>query len=367
MHVDHFRAYPITRSIDVRMAVAAIQQAELFPGLSSLQRSNVGTIISELGTNILKYAHSGRILLRAIRCGQHQGIEVLAIDDGPGIANISQAMQDHFTTGRTLGLGLGAVQRLASEFQLRCPPEGGTHARAVCWINADPAAADERQQACPGELHWHSVMRNRPALGERLSGDCLLVLDHGSLSIRVLIDGTGHGPIAHQIAGEAAGAIEQAFHELLGEPPSNAQQISTRSTSELDALLLSVLHSSHGRMRGSRGAAVGIAASDRRRPELHFLGVGNTRILHLGYKGWEGVSRDGQLGVSFRTPTVQHYPIQPGDVVLQASDGLRTSSLRAMRAQRPGASQNLEQIADHLLARASYNDDVSLLLSQCRI
>ena len=78
----------------VRMAVAAIQQQELFPEMSALQRSNVGTIISELGTNILKYASTGRILLRAIRCGHRRGVEVLAIDEGPGIPDIAQAMQD---------------------------------------------------------------------------------------------------------------------------------------------------------------------------------------------------------------------------------------------------------------------------------
>ena len=382
IHVEHFRAYPVARTIDVRMAVAAVQQQELFPEMTTLQRSNVGTIISELGTNILKYASSGRILLRAIRSGTRRGIEVLAIDEGPGIPDIRQAMQDRFTTGRTLGLGLGAVQRLASEFELRCPPEGGTHARAVCWMqdgaadrSSHPPSSSTPLRRRAGDsaantlevLKVRSVTRNRPALGERLSGDSLVLIDHGALSFRVVIDGTGHGRIAHGIANEATGAIEQALGERLEAIIPTSAGETTLSSAELDALMLSVVEAAHARIRGARGAAMGLAAFDGRRQQLHFLGIGNTRILQLGYKGWEGVSRDGQLGVGYRPPAIQHLPLQPGDVVLQTSDGVRTSTLRGMRARRPGAALHLEAIADQLLARTSFDDDVSVLLSQCHI
>ena len=380
IHVDHFRAYPVARTIDVRMAVAAVQQQELFPDMTTLQRSNVGTIISELGTNILKYASTGRILLRAIRCGHRRGVEVLAIDEGPGIPDIAQAMQDRYTTGKTLGLGLGAVQRLASEFQLRCPPQGGTHARAVCWMqdeetsSAGRTAAPSPKRAAPppssnadtlGVLTLRSVTRTRPALGERVCGDSLVLLEHGPLSFRVVIDGTGHGQIAHGISVEAAGAIEQALQEQLEGVSTAAAGTPEFSAAALDSLMLGVVEATHARIRGSRGAAMGMAAIDGRRRQLHFLGIGNTRILQLGYKGWEGVSRDGQLGVGFRPPAIQHFALNPGDVVLQTSDGIRTTTLRAMRAKRPGVTLHLEAIADQLLARSGFDDDVSVLLSQC--
>ena len=380
--MDHFRAYPVARTIDVRMAVAAVQQQELFPDMTTLQRSNVGTIISELGTNILKYASTGRILLRAIRCGHRRGVEVLAIDEGPGIPDIAQAMQDRYTTGRTLGLGLGAVQRLASEFQLRCPPQGGTHARAVCWMQdegsstAVPSASASARQPTPttgtitdglAVLSLRSVTRTRPALGERLCGDSLVLMEHGPLSFRVVLDGTGHGRIAHGIAVEASGAIEQTLQQQLEGVSAGADGKPELSVAELDALMLRVVETTHARIRGSRGAAMGMAAIDGRRRQLHFLGIGNTRILQLGYKGWEGVSRDGQLGVGFRPPAIQHFALNPGDVVLQTSDGIRTTTLRAMRAKRPGVTLHLEAIADQLLARSGFDDDVSVLLSQCHI
>ena len=384
IHIEHFRVYPVARTIDVRMAIAAVQQAELFPGLSTLQRGNVGTIISELGTNILKYASSGRILLRAIRCGRRRGIEVLAIDEGPGIPDIAQAMQDRYTTGRTLGLGLGVVQRLASEFELRAPAQGGTHARAVCWMQDENDAANTsavrtettaphrtapvaNKNEAPGELHLRTVTRTRAALGEQLCGDNLVLLDHGTISVRIVIDGTGHGRIAHGLAVEAAGAIEQALTERLDALDQTHAESREQATAALDALMLGAIQAADARIRGARGAAIGMALIDGRQHQLHFLGIGNTRILQLGYKGWEGISRDGQLGVGFRPPAIQHFALNPGDVILQASDGIRTSTLRAMRAKRPGTTLRLETIADQLLSRSSFDDDVSVLLSQCQI
>lgn len=382
IHIEHFRAYPVARTIDVRMAVAAMQQQELFPHLTATERTNVCTIISELGTNILKYAGSGRLLLRAIRCGSRQGVEVLAIDEGPGIPDIAKAMQDRFTTGKTLGLGLGAVQRLASEFELRSPAQGGTHARAVYWMQDDATgAAGSSPSASPhptaqpassapdtlAVLRLRSVTRTRPALGERLCGDNLMLHEHGPLSFRVVIDGTGHGPIAHDIAVQAVAAIEQALTQRLEALGPATDEDDNISAAELDALMLNTVSDAHARIRGSRGAAMGMAAFDGRRHQLHFLGIGNTRILQLGYKGWEGVSRDGQLGVGYRPPAIQHFALHPGDVVLQASDGIRTSTLRAMRARRPGAALQLDTIADQLLTRSTYDDDVSVLLSQCHI
>jgi anti-sigma regulatory factor (Ser/Thr protein kinase) len=379
IHVEHFRAYPVARTIDVRMAAAAVQQPQLFPGMTTLQRSNVGTIIAELGTNILKYASSGRILLRAIRCGTRRGVEVLAIDEGPGIPDIRQAMKDRFTTGGTLGLGLGGVRRLASTFDLHCPADGGTHARAVCWLDESvaeqpapaPAAGDAPPRAPAGHAHpdlgLRSVTRNRPALGERLSGDSLVLLEHGTLSFRIVIDGTGHGRIAHDISVAAAAATEQALTERLEAIAAPTDGEPELSSPDLDALMLHVVADVHARIRGSRGAAMGMVAVDRRRRQLHFLGIGNTRLLQLGYKGWEGVSRDGQLGVGFRPPAIQHFAINPGDVVLQTSDGVRTTVLRAMRARRPGASLQLDVVADQLLARTGFDDDVSVLLSECHI
>lgn len=371
--------------IDVRVAAASLHREDLFPVLSSEERANLATIVLELGTNIVKYAGGGKILLRTLRSSLRQAIEVLAVDEGPGIVDIEQALQDHFTTGGTLGLGLGSVKRLASEFELSCPPHGGTRVRALHWCGAQSPQTGDRRTPAPAPvpppsmtvatqepvaetsrlLRLSTLERNRPALHQQASGDRLMVLDHGSLAFRIVLDGTGHGLEAHRIASEAAAAIEQDLNQQFSDGVLDGEGDVSPGSSAIESLIQSSLQAAHGRIRGSRGAAIGMAVIDRRQHRLHFAGIGNTRILLLADRGWEGISRDGQLGVSFRLPLIQVFPLAADAVVLQASDGIRTSSLRSQRPGRSGNVPDLETVASALLAQASFADDVSILLTRC--
>jgi hypothetical protein len=216
-----------------------------------------------------------------------------------------------------------------------------------------------------GLLQITTLERNRPALHQQTSGDRLLVLDHAHLSFRLLLDGTGHGAEAHRISSDAAAAIEQDLALQIADVPSGSDGELSISEVGISTLMISAVQAAHARIRGSRGVALGMAVIDRRRACLHFLGIGNTRILLLAYRGWEGVSRDGQLGVSFRKPVLQAFPLRPGDVVLQTSDGIRTTTLRAMRPRRSGATVDPDQVATALLQQSTFADDVSILLSRC--
>lgn len=380
-----FRTYPVRQMVDVTLAAMAVQHEDLFPGVDALVRSQVSTIISELGTNIVKYAGTGRILLRSLERGNTAGIEVLSIDQGPGIPNLDQAMEDHFTTGKTLGLGLGSVRRLATDFELHCPESGGTRVRAVCWwpaaashqagsarpLRRSPRQADDASRA-EGHgaedrplLKLTTLSHNRPALGQSESGDALVVLDHGNLGFRIALDGAGHGPVAHDLSSRAAALLRQHLDEQIAGLPLTSEGLVMLSEAGLDNLMLETASTIHAQTRGSRGVALGMAVFDGQAHRLHYLGIGNTRILQLNWKGWEGVNRDGQLGVSYRRPQVHHYPLSPGDLVVQSSDGVRTSSLRAMRASRPNSKLRPEGILAELLSRTNFNDDVSILLTQC--
>lgn len=139
------------------------------------------------------------------------------------------------------------------------------------------------------------------------------------------------------------------------------------STPRIDAAPMDSARVTHAETRGSRGVAFGMAVFDGRAHRLHDLGIGNTRIRKLNWKGWQGVNRDGQLGVSYRTPHVHHVPLAPGDLVLQSSDGIGTSVLRAKRAERPGATRDPAAIIQTLLSSSSFDDDVSILLTRCHI
>ena len=94
----------------------------------------IATAVSELVRNILKYAGNGEIWLRRIKEPSRRGIEIEALDRGPGIADCEAAMLDHVSSGGTLGLGLPGVRRMMDEFSLESTPGEGTRVTARKWI-----------------------------------------------------------------------------------------------------------------------------------------------------------------------------------------------------------------------------------------
>jgi serine/threonine-protein kinase RsbT len=94
----------------------------------------IATAVSELVRNILKYAGTGEIRLRRVKGMGGRGIEIEAVDQGPGIADCEAAMRDHYSSGGTLGLGLPGVKRMMDEFSLESTPGKGTRVTARKWI-----------------------------------------------------------------------------------------------------------------------------------------------------------------------------------------------------------------------------------------
>jgi serine/threonine-protein kinase RsbT len=82
----------------------------------------------------LKYAGTGEVRLRQVEGQLRRGVEIEAIDRGPGIADPDAAMRDHFSSGGTLGLGLPGVERMMDEFWLDSTPGEGTRVTARKWI-----------------------------------------------------------------------------------------------------------------------------------------------------------------------------------------------------------------------------------------
>jgi len=105
-------------------------------GFSSTDLTLLATAISEVARNITAYAGEGEVLLRVLHDGGRAGIEVVASDAGPGITDVELAMQDGYTTGNGLGLGLPGTRRLVDEFELETTPGAGTRIRLVKWTRA---------------------------------------------------------------------------------------------------------------------------------------------------------------------------------------------------------------------------------------
>jgi serine/threonine-protein kinase RsbT len=103
-------------------------------GFTSTDLTLLATAISEVARNITAYAGEGEVQLSVIRgTNGRQGIEVVASDKGPGIANVELALQDGYTTGGGLGLGLPGARRLVDDFELQTAPGEGTTVRLVKW------------------------------------------------------------------------------------------------------------------------------------------------------------------------------------------------------------------------------------------
>ena len=104
-------------------------------GFDKVRQYLIASAVSELSTNIIRYAKRGTISLRVFFNGHKKGFEVIALDQGPGIPSISDAMAESFSTGNGLGLGLPSVKRIMDEFSITSAPGAGTRITAIKWMD----------------------------------------------------------------------------------------------------------------------------------------------------------------------------------------------------------------------------------------
>jgi serine/threonine-protein kinase RsbT len=131
LHIGSEQDILIARQRGREMAIQA--------GLAGSELTLVATAISEIARNIVEYAGRGEIAFTLVENGPNRGIVVVARDEGPGIPNVAQAMEDGFSTSRSLGLGLPGARRLMDEFEIESETGRGTTVTMKKWIRASPA------------------------------------------------------------------------------------------------------------------------------------------------------------------------------------------------------------------------------------
>ena len=102
-------------------------------GFSLTDLTLIATAISEVARNITTYAGRGEISLRLVRQAGRRGLVVVASDEGPGIADLDRALEDGYSTGRGMGLGLPGARRLMDEFEIDSSPGHGTTVTMKKW------------------------------------------------------------------------------------------------------------------------------------------------------------------------------------------------------------------------------------------
>ncbi|MGE4299090.1 MAG: anti-sigma regulatory factor [Desulfovibrionaceae bacterium] len=120
---------------DTGSAIAATRHAAAQAGFNETDQCLIATAASELATNIIRYAGRGVVIVRVITAGGQDGVEVEARDAGPGIPDIALAMQENYSTGNSLGMGLPGVKRIMDEFSIESAPGHGTRCVARKWRN----------------------------------------------------------------------------------------------------------------------------------------------------------------------------------------------------------------------------------------
>lgn len=226
-------------------AVGAVRRASMALadrlGFSESRTGAVGIIVSELASNQIKHAEGGVVLLRACRRGDEVGIELVAMDRGPGMTDLMGAFADGMSTCGTLGIGLGAVARLARSWDGYSTAGQGTVLRAAVGPDGVSCAGDGTRVAG----------LTRPMRGEAVCGDTYSIRTFGGIVSALLVDGLGHGPLAAQAALEAVHAFESA-------PEGSAEN------------LLAVVHRA---LTGTRGAAAAVLQYDGQ--DVTYSGIGN--------------------------------------------------------------------------------------------
>jgi len=132
--------FPIGSEHDILTARQRGRELAAEAGFSGSDLTIVATAISEIARNIVEYAVRGEIVITLIQDGDKRGLSIVATDEGPGIPDVALAMQDGFSTGRSLGLGLPGARRLMDEFDVQSEAGRGTTVTMRKWVHKATAS-----------------------------------------------------------------------------------------------------------------------------------------------------------------------------------------------------------------------------------
>ena len=298
--------FPVTEASQVgaarRRAVVLARQR----GLDAEAIDRLALVVTEIGTNLMRHAAEGELMLGPTEPHEPPGVHVVGTDAGPGLASVEKALEDGFTTGgadRSLGTGLGAIRRMSDRFDIFSDPGGTTVSASVESGDrpADPALrADGVIVPMPGTL---------------CGGDAWAFRRGDARSLVVLLDVLGHGPKAAGVAERAVAA----FHEAAGMTLDQVEPLLSES------------------LAGERGAAMVLAEIRHDDETVRALGIGNIRGEIIRGRERSGiVSAAGIAGQATRRKSVLSYPWSRGALLVLSTDGLKE---RGRGGEPPGLLQ----------------------------
>ncbi len=308
-------------------------------GFSEVNQGKVALVVTESASNLIKHTGGGQLILKGLADGRAGPcLDILAIDSGRGMSDLSRCMADGYSSVGTPGSGLGAIRRVADSFEIYSGPEG-----TVLWARLDMKPELRTSRDYTLEL---GVVRIA-APGEQVCGDDWAAVDRDGLSFILLVDGLGHGP-------PAALAAEEAVRIFQGHRSREPAEI---------------VDSTHRAIRGTRGAALAIARLDLAKGEVRYAGVGNICGVVLDRTTGETtsmVSHNGTVGYAIRKIQSYDYAWTQNSLLLMHSDGLAT---HWNLDRYPGIWQRHPSLVAGLLFRDHKRgrDDVTVLVARPQI
>jgi Stage II sporulation protein E (SpoIIE) len=241
-------------------------------------------------SNQLKHGGGGELLARTLQRDEQRGLELLALDKGPGMHDVAKCLRDGFSTSGSPGTGLGAIERLSQQFDVYSQPERGTAVMSQIWLGA-------RSQRSPVEIGAIVI----PKAGETACGDAWCHTERVGGVLVMGVDGLGHGPAAARAAHDACQVFE-------------AEKYKT------PALIMSKVHDG---LRASRGAAVTVIDVDWLQGRANAASIGNVLATIVDDQRTRHVVSDNGI-VGHAVPRIREmsYECPPHALVILHSDGI---------------------------------------------
>ena len=278
--------HELSQAAEARRAASALA---VHIGFSETRAAEVAIAVSEAGSNLVRYATNGELLLNVFTDMRGPALEMLTIDHGPGM-DVQICMEDGYSSAGTMGTGLGAIRRLARDFDI--------------WSDAQGSVLFARfrsEERVPMPLQTGTASAPKP--GETACGDNSAVreTEHGYAIL--VCDGLGHGPFAAEAANLGVATFD-------GLPWRGARDAA-------DAI--------HGALRGTRGAAIAIADVNVTTRRIAYCGLGNiSGSIHSGGSAEHMVSHAGTAGHQAVRISEFEYTLREGSFLVMHTDGIGT-------------------------------------------
>lgn len=277
---------------EVRRIAAELARAEK---MTESETGKLALVATEVSTNLVKYGKAGTVTLTRYADGTQRGVQLVAVDSGPGFADFTAATRDGHSSAGSLGIGLGVIMRSSTLFDVYSVPGEGTAmvARVAHGAPRKPVLA-----VAPFEVAARSI----PKKGQAECGDGWSVRDFGHRQLLCIVDGLGHGPLAALASARAISVFEAA------RPDDTPAAIMTRA---------------HEQLRDTRGAVMAILALDPQACSADYCGIGNiAAAIHLGADSKHLLSVEGTVGYRMRATRTHTVPWEPTAVAILYTDGL---------------------------------------------